>query len=101
MFSSRSKLRCSGRQTTGADLNASEAITVPQALVLYTGRARQICALSGVGLIQPGYEASFVVLDREIFTIPAADIDQIHVTQTSLRGEKAWQRTPESKVAAP
>jgi predicted amidohydrolase YtcJ len=76
----------------GADFNPREAITVPQALLLYTGRARGICALDQVGLIKEGCEASFMVLDRDIFSIPAAEIDQVQIAQTWLRGEKAWQR---------
>ena len=67
------------RAYNGADMGQAEAITVPQALLLYTGRASGIAPLDGVGLIQPGYEGSFVVLDRDIFGIPAGDIDQVRV----------------------
>jgi predicted amidohydrolase YtcJ len=77
---------------TGADIESAEAITVPQAILLYTGRARGLAPLEGVGLISRGYEGSFVVLDRDIFTIPAEEIDQMHVCETYIRGERVFQR---------
>ncbi|MBO3681395.1 amidohydrolase family protein [Streptomyces sp. NEAU-YJ-81] len=42
----------------GADIGKHEAITVPQALMLYTGLARQVSPLDGVGLIQEGCECT-------------------------------------------
>ncbi|HWD46744.1 MAG TPA: amidohydrolase family protein, partial [Actinomycetota bacterium] len=77
----------------GADIVQAEAVTVPQAILLYTGRARLLSPLDGVGLISDGYEGSFVVLDRDIFTIPAAEIDQVQVRQTYIMGELAYQHT--------
>ncbi|MGS0687750.1 hypothetical protein ACVBEQ_21765 [Nakamurella sp. GG22] len=38
--------------------------------------------IDGVGVIDPGYEGSFVVLDRDIFTINPEDIDQVQVAET-------------------
>ncbi|MEP6561376.1 MAG: amidohydrolase family protein [Nakamurella sp.] len=80
------------RAYNGADMGQAEAITVPQALLLYTGRARQVAPLDGVGLIETGYEGSFVILDRDVFSIPAADIDQVSVTETWIQGERAFAR---------
>ena len=76
----------------GADIGQAESITVPQAILLYTGRARRLAPLDRVGLISPGYEGSFIVLDRDIFTIPAADIDQVQVHETHIQGECVFRR---------
>lgn len=78
------------RAYNGADINAEHALTVPQALLLYTGRARRVAAFSGVGTIEPGNDASFVVLDRDVFTVPVEEIDQVRVAQTHLRGEQVF-----------
>ncbi len=80
------------RAYNGADIGQAEAITVPQALLLYTGRAGQVAPLDGVGLIETGYEGSFVVLDRDIFTIDPGEIDQVQVAETWIRGERVYAR---------
>ena len=80
------------RAYNGADIGQAEAITVPQALLLYTGRARQVLPLDNVGVIETGYEGSFVVLDRDIFTIDPDEIDQVQVAETWLRGDRAYLR---------
>lgn len=80
------------RAYNGADIGQAEGITVPQALLLYTGRARLVAPLDRVGLIETGYEGSFVVLDRDIFSIDADEIDQVQVAQTWIRGEQVYRR---------
>ncbi|MGS0687747.1 amidohydrolase [Nakamurella sp. GG22] len=80
------------RAYNGADIGQAEAVTVPQALLLYTGRPRLVAPLDGVGVIDTGYEGSFVVLDRDVFAIDAEDIDQVQVAETWLRGERVYQR---------
>ena len=76
----------------GADIGQAEAVTVSQALLLYTGRARQVVPLDRVGLIEKGYEGSFVVLDRDIFDIPPQEIDQVTVAETWIQGEQVFAR---------
>jgi predicted amidohydrolase YtcJ len=78
------------RAYNGADIGQAEAVTVPQALLLYTGRASRVAPLDGVGKIETGYRGSFVVLDRDIFTIDPEEIDQVRVAQTWIRGEQAY-----------
>jgi len=80
------------RAHNGADIGRAEAVTVPQALLLYTGRARRVLPLDAVGLIATGYEASFVVLDRDIFTVDPNEIDQVQIAQTWIRGERVYER---------
>jgi len=45
-----------------------------------------------LGQIAGGFEASFIVLDRDIFTIDVEEIDQTLVEQTWIRGEKVFER---------
>ena len=78
---------------TGASFNPAEAVTVAQALLLYTGRARLVAPFDRVGLIQPGFEGSFVVLDRDVFTIPPREIDRVRVAETWIRGEQVFTRS--------
>ena len=78
------------RAYNGADIGQTEAITVPQALLLYTGRARLVAPLDRVGLIETGYEGNFVVLDRDIFSIDPDEIDRIQLAQTWIGGEQVY-----------
>jgi len=77
----------------GADIVAAQAITVPQAVLLYTARAAALMPYEGkLGRIAPGYEASFVVLDRDLFTQPVEAIAETRVAETWIRGEKVFER---------
>ena len=70
-----------------------EAITVPQAIRLYTARSVELAPYQDVmGQITEGFEASFIVLDRDIFTIDVEEIDQTMVEQTWIQGEKVYER---------
>ena len=86
------KAAVTGRAYNGADIGQAEAVTVPQALLLYTGRAGRSPRSTASGVIDTGYEGSFVVLDRDIFTIDPDEIDQVQVAETWLRGERVYRR---------
>ena len=45
-----------------------------------------------LGRIAPGYEGSFVVLDRDIFTISPTGIHEAAVAQTWIQGDKVYDR---------
>ena len=81
------------RAYNSADIGQAEAITVPQAVLLYTGRARGVAPLDRVGLIEKDYEGSFVVLDRDVFSIPPAEIDQVSVAETWIKGRQVFCRS--------
>ncbi|MCE3276802.1 MAG: amidohydrolase [Propionibacteriaceae bacterium] len=53
--------------------------------------------LDGVGLISPGQEGSFIVLDRDIFTISAEEIDEIQVSETYIQGDRVYERGSSNK----
>lgn len=76
------------RTYNGVDFGPDAAITVPQALLLYTGRARLLSPLEGVGMLAPGFDGSFAVLDRDVFTVPDDEIAAVRVAETWIRGER-------------
>src|SRR5690606_15081579 len=76
----------------GAEFAPDAAITVQQALLLYTGRARLLSPLQGVGCLRSGFDGSFVVLERDLFTAPAEEIAQVRVTETWIGGERVFRR---------
>lgn len=81
------------RSYTGADIGQAAAITVPQAVLLYTARAAQLTGMPGLGRIAPGYEASFVVLSDDVFTVDQEKISRVQVEQTWLGGQRVYARS--------
>lgn len=80
------------RTYNGIEFGREAAITVPQALLLYTSRAASLSPLSGVGRLAPGYDGSFAVLDRDVFTVPDDEISTVRVSETWIRGERVFLR---------
>lgn len=80
------------RTYNGIEFGPEAAITVAQALLLYTSRAATLSPLSGVGALAPGYEGSFAVLDRDVFSVPDDDIAAVRVAETWVRGERVFVR---------
>ena len=81
------------RAYNGAEIVREQAVTVPQAVLLYTARAASVAPFDGrLGRIAAGFEASFVVLDRDIFAADADEIDRTAVLQTWIRGEMVYAR---------
>ncbi|WP_395638623.1 amidohydrolase [Pseudolysinimonas sp.] len=75
----------------GSDIGQAEAVSVEQALLLYTSRAARLVAFdAAVGVLAPGAAGDFVVLDRDIFSVPAAEISTVRVAETWIAGEKVW-----------
>ncbi|MFF7293605.1 amidohydrolase [Microbacterium sp. NPDC008134] len=80
------------RTYNGIEFGAEAAITVPQALLLYTSRAASLSPLEGVGRLAPGLDGSFAVLDRDVFTVPDDEIAGVRVAETWIRGERVFAR---------
>jgi predicted amidohydrolase YtcJ len=73
-------------------VNANEAITVPEAVLAYTNTGARVGGFTHNGQLRPGYAGDFVVLDQDIFSIPAEEIKDIRVEQTWMAGEKVYQK---------
>lgn len=80
------------RAYNGADFGQGSAITAAQAVLLYTARAAQVTQLEGLGQLAPGFEASFVVLDQDLFTVPVDTISQTRVLETWQSGQQVYTR---------
>jgi hypothetical protein len=76
----------------GVEFGPEAAITVPQALLLYTSRAASLSPLTGVGRLAPGFDGSFAVLDRDVFSVPAEQISAVRVAETWIRGDRVFVR---------
>ncbi|WP_119696362.1 amidohydrolase [Microbacterium halotolerans] len=76
----------------GTEFGMEAAVTVPQAAMLYTGRARLLSPLEGVGILAPGLDASFAVLDRDVFTVPEDEIASVRVAETWIGGQRVFIR---------
>ena len=80
------------RAYNGAPIVDSQALSVPQAVLLYTARAAKLSPFDGqLGQIAPGFEASFAVLEQDIFSVPAAAIGSLRVAATWVAGEQVYQ----------
>lgn len=80
------------RTYNGVEFGPEAAITVPQALLLYTSRAARLSPLTGVGMLAPGFDGSFAVLERDVFSVAADEIADVRVAETWIRGERVFRR---------
>ena len=78
------------RAYNGAEIVPSQAVTLGQALMLYTGRAGLLSDFGAVGQIAPGFEASFVTVDRDLFGIDPETIIGSQVTGTWICGDQVF-----------
>jgi len=71
-------------------LPARERLTVHQAFSCYTtGPAYASFAEQFQGSLEPGMVADMLVLDRDPFTCPSADLARVKVLQTFVAGNPA------------
>ncbi|MEM6639618.1 MAG: amidohydrolase family protein [Pseudomonadota bacterium] len=71
---------------------ANEAMTRPEALTAYTLAAAYAAHQEGdVGSLEPGKWADFLVLDRNIMRVPAADIRNTQVKETWIAGARVYR----------
>ncbi|MBB4631188.1 amidohydrolase [Sphingosinicella soli] len=72
---------------------ANEALTLQQALAAFTtGAAFAGQHESAVGTLTPGKWADFILIDGDIFKMPAGDIWKVKVLETWLAGERVYTR---------
>lgn len=75
----------------GDVVNADEAITVPQAILAYTRDAARIGGFSDNGTLEAGKAADFVILNKNIFTVSPAELQNVKVNETWIGGQKVYQ----------
>lgn len=75
-----------------SDIGQRSAVAVDEALMLYTGRARALADLGHVGVLEPGAAGDFVVLDRDVLTVPDEELSSVRVVETWIAGERVWAR---------
>ena len=80
------------RAYDGTDCGADQAVSVETAIKLYTKESAGIAGFEKQGQIKEGYKADFAVLDKDIFGIPADDIDKVRVERTYIGGKCVYQR---------
>ena len=77
----------------GHPINREEGVTLGTALTLYTGRAAKLFAKeSPAGVIAPGAEADFSILEADPFTMPEDRIHEMRVKRGFLRGAEVFRR---------
>lgn len=79
---------------SGQILAPEERISVEQALTLYTRNG----AYAGFeedrkGTLEPGKLADFIVVDRDVLTIPPDELKDVKVLQTFVGGRKVYDRS--------
>jgi predicted amidohydrolase YtcJ len=68
-----------------------ERVTLEQAFAAYTsGGAFAAFAEDRIGTLQPGRDADFLLIDRDIFIVDAAAIRATKVLETWIGGARAW-----------
>jgi predicted amidohydrolase YtcJ len=72
---------------------ADQALTRAEALHSFTLAAAYAARQEDrLGSLEPGKWADFIVIDRDYFEIPEAEIDDIVVLETWVAGERAYRR---------
>lgn len=71
-------------------VNPEEAITVSDAVLAYTRWPAKIGGFNKNGQLTPGYAGDFVVLDRDIFSVPHSQLKDVHVSETWMAGKKVY-----------
>lgn len=75
------------------EVGAGEAISLDEALPLFTTNgARAMGRPDLVGALRPGLSADFIVLDRNLYSIPPEDIAESRVMATIFEGETVCEQ---------
>jgi len=76
----------------GTDTGENQKLDVETAIRLYTADAQAILGIPGIGKLIKGYNADFIVLDKNIFETDPDKIDEINVEETYINGELIFKR---------
>jgi predicted amidohydrolase YtcJ len=74
---------------------ADQALTVQECVQGYTvNAARASWRDHFTGMLRVGYSADVIMLDRDIFAIPATEISDTRVLLTLFKGREVWRDSP-------
>lgn len=76
----------------GTDTGADQRLDIETVVELYTRESQKILGVADVGRLAEGYHADFIILDRDIFEIPAEEIDKINVEATYMGGKLVYKK---------
>ncbi|MGC6328319.1 amidohydrolase [Rhizorhabdus sp. FW153] len=83
------------RQAPGGsseELAPAQKISVAEAVKLLTvNAALQLGIGDRTGTLEPGKQADFIVLDQDIFTVPATSIHRTRVLRTVVKGKEVYR----------
>ena len=88
------------RTEHGEVLDRDQALTVDEALAMYTVNAARVLGLRGHGSLRPGAAADFVVLDADPRAVDPERIGQIRVEQTYRAGQRVHARPGSASPSA-
>ena len=78
---------------SGKIMAPEERVTVEQALTMYTRNGAYVAFEEDrKGSLEPGKLADFLVLDRDVFTIPSEELKDVKVRQTYVGGKQIYAR---------
>ena len=76
----------------GAVMNADESVNLETMIAAYTINGAYLMSLEDKqGSIEVGKRADLIVLDRNLFEIPAAEISEANVTMTIFDGRTIYE----------
>ena len=74
---------------------ADQALTVEECVQGYTVNAARACWRDAfTGMLRVGYSADVIMLDRDVFAVPSAEISATRVLLTLFKGREVWRDTP-------
>ena len=75
-----------------APFYSDQSLTIEECVQGYTVNAARACWRDHfTGMLRVGFSADLIVLDRDIFTIPATEISQTRVLSTLFKGVEVWR----------
>ena len=78
---------------SGEVLTPQERLTVPQVLALYTRNGATIGFEENIkGSLEPGKLADFIVVDRDVFSVPVDELKDVQVLKTFVGGELVYAK---------
>lgn len=74
----------------GTDCGRANCVDLETAVKLYTREGAYVMGFSQTGMLKEGYHGDFIILDRDIFTIPVEEIEKVKVEEVYMDGEPVY-----------